>query len=77
MTEHLVTAAELARRLSISRSWVYEHADEPGAIRLGHGRKAPVSFDPGRALASFERPRRAPAPSTFRRVRRLPVRELR
>jgi len=34
----LVDAAELARRLGIERSWVYSHAIELGAVRLGGGR---------------------------------------
>ena len=35
----LVDAAELARRLGIERSWVYTHAIELGAVKLGSGRK--------------------------------------
>jgi hypothetical protein len=34
----LVDAAELARRLGIERSWVYSHAIELGAVKLGGGR---------------------------------------
>lgn len=41
----LVTAGELADRLSVARSFVYEHRDELGAIRLGDGPKAPLRFD--------------------------------
>jgi hypothetical protein len=33
----LLTAAELAERLHVSREWVYRHADELGAIRLPGG----------------------------------------
>jgi len=33
----LVDAAELARRFGIERSWVYTHAIELGAIKLGNG----------------------------------------
>jgi hypothetical protein len=46
----LVDAAELARRLGTDRSWVYSHAEELGAIRLGSGPKARLRFDPETAI---------------------------
>jgi len=42
----LVDAAELARRLGIERSWVYTHAIELGAVKLGSGCKPRLRFDP-------------------------------
>jgi hypothetical protein len=42
---HLVTAAELAAWLQVEPSYVYEHADELGAMRLGTGPKARLRFD--------------------------------
>jgi len=42
----LVDAAELARRLGIERSWVYSHAIELGAVKLGSGSKPRLRFDP-------------------------------
>jgi len=42
----LVDAAELARRLGIKRSWVYSHAIELGAVKLGDGAKPRLRFDP-------------------------------
>ena len=42
----LVDAAELARRFGIERSWVYSHAIELGAIKLGDGSKPRLRFDP-------------------------------
>ena len=42
----LVDAAELARRFGIDRSWVYSHAIELGAVRLGGGTKPRLRFDP-------------------------------
>jgi hypothetical protein len=75
----LVDTAEIARRFAVSRDFVYEHADDLGAVRLGNGPKARLRFDPakvGRALRkppekTFPQPRR-------RRTRRssslLPVR---
>lgn len=42
----LVDAAELARRFGIERSWVYSHAIELGAVKLGTGTKPRLRFDP-------------------------------
>ena len=42
----LVDAAELARRFGIERSWVYTHAIELGAVKLGNGSKPRLRFDP-------------------------------
>jgi len=33
--DRLLTVDELAARLQVKRSWVYTHADELGAYRLG------------------------------------------
>ena len=45
--QSLVTAAEVAKRFGVSRSWVYENADGArGAVRLGTGSKARLRFDP-------------------------------
>ncbi len=41
----LVDAIALARLLGVSRAYVYEHADELGALRLGGGPKARLRFD--------------------------------
>jgi hypothetical protein len=38
----LLTVAETADVLRVGRSWVYEHATELGAIKLGRGRTAPL-----------------------------------
>ena len=42
----LVDAVELARRFGIERSWVYTHAIELGAVKLGDGPKPRLRFDP-------------------------------
>ena len=42
-------AQEVARRLGVSREWVYEHAQELGATRLGSGRRPRLRF-PERSL---------------------------
>jgi hypothetical protein len=42
----LVTAAQVADRWSIDRAWVYAHADDLGAHRLGTGTRPRLRFDP-------------------------------
>jgi hypothetical protein len=49
----LVDAATLARILNVERDWVYAHARELGAVRLGDGPKARLRFDPARARAAL------------------------
>jgi excisionase family DNA binding protein len=38
----LLTVAEVAEILRVARSWVYEHAGELGAVKLGTGQTAPL-----------------------------------
>ncbi len=45
-SRELVDAAELARRFGIERTWVYSHAIELGAVKLGSGAKPRLRFDP-------------------------------
>jgi hypothetical protein len=45
LTPRLLTPSEVADRFAVSRTWVYEHADELGATRLGDGPKARLRFD--------------------------------
>jgi hypothetical protein len=59
--EELLDAAQVAERFGVSRSFVYEHAAELGAIRLGalgEGRRPRLRFD---AAAAAERLRHLPA----------------
>jgi DNA-binding GntR family transcriptional regulator len=42
----LVDANEIARRFGVSRAFIYEHAEELGALRLGPGPGARLRFDP-------------------------------
>jgi hypothetical protein len=42
----LIDVAEVARRFSVSRDYVYAHAYELGVIRLGNGSRARLRFDP-------------------------------
>lgn len=40
----LLTAAQLAARLGVSRDHVYAHAEQYGAIRLGDGKRGRLRF---------------------------------
>ena len=51
----LVDAATVARLLGISRSTVYEHAAEFGAVQLGNGKRAALRFDVEQARAAWTR----------------------
>jgi hypothetical protein len=58
----LLDAQSLARRLGVSREWVYDHAVDLGALRLGAGRRPRLRFDPSVVLAALEAGLGAPAP---------------
>ena len=51
----LLRAEEVAERLGVERSWVYEHARELGARRLGDGSKPRLRFAWADVLAAFPR----------------------
>ncbi|MGH2904135.1 MAG: hypothetical protein ACRDK7_11215 [Solirubrobacteraceae bacterium] len=62
--DQLLTAWQLAKRLGLTRAWVYEHANELGAIPIGDGPKPRLRFDPEvakQALQARNR-RREPEP---------------
>jgi hypothetical protein len=50
----LVDARQLARDLGVSLDYVYAHACELGAMRLGSGPKARIRFDLDRARQALE-----------------------
>jgi hypothetical protein len=62
--EPLVDAAEIARLHGKTRSWVYEHAGELGAVRLGSGPRPRLGFSPARVAERLELVDR-PAPVTL------------
>jgi hypothetical protein len=64
-----VDAEQLAGRLGVDRRWVYSHAAQLGAIRLGggHGR---LRFDVARVTQLLAVERRDPIPATGVRPRR-------
>jgi hypothetical protein len=74
--EALIDAREIARLTGRTRAWVYSHAGELGAVRLGSGPRPRLGFVPERVLAvldSHGNPSRslpAPAPSRPRRRQR-------
>jgi hypothetical protein len=56
----LLTVAETAELLRVGRSWVYEHAAELGAVKLGTGQTAPLRIprDGVRRIVGMPSPRR-------------------
>jgi hypothetical protein len=67
-----VDAAELARALSVEREWVYAHAAQLGAIRLGGpGGRLRFDLELVRRVLTDEEPRSAPTGARVRRRRGL------
>ncbi len=63
--EPLVDAAEIARLHGKTRTWVYEHAGELGAVRLGSGPRPRLAFSPARVaeqLETVDKPATTPLP---------------
>ncbi len=60
----LLDAAQLARHLGVTRTWVYEHAHQLGAIRLGTGTKARLRFDLDTATTAIKHLHERPPGST-------------
>jgi hypothetical protein len=50
----LIDATAVARMLGVTRGWVYEHATELGAVRLGAGTRPRLRFDPLRVSQALE-----------------------
>lgn len=67
-----VDAAALARMLGVKRSWVYQHARELGAVRLG-GPQGRLRFD---LVTLDERLSRLPGDAAPAAARRAPRRRL-
>jgi hypothetical protein len=45
LTPRFLTPVQVAERFAVSRKWVYDHAEELGATRLGQGPRARLRFD--------------------------------
>lgn len=71
-----LTVSQVAARYCMSRSWVYAHQRELGAIRLGRGPRARLRFDPkvvAEAITAFDESQRAlKPPVAATRTRRGP-----
>jgi hypothetical protein len=67
----LLTVAETAEVLRVGRSWVYEHAAELGAVKLGTGQTAPLRIprDGLERIVGMSSPRRERRSVTARRAR--------
>ena len=69
-----LTVSQVAARYRVSRSWVYAHQRELGAMRLGDGPRARLRFDPkvvADAIAAFDQTQKpAEPPATNQRPRR-------
>ena len=71
--EPLVDAVEIARLHGKTRSWVYEHAGELGAVRRGSGPRPRLAFSPTRVaerLEKVDKPAAATLPEAPERRRR-------
>jgi hypothetical protein len=51
----LIDATEVARRFGVDRGWVYAHARDLGAVRLGDGRRPRLRFDPSTVATALTR----------------------
>jgi hypothetical protein len=58
----LLSAAEVSEWWGVRRSWVYQHASELGAIRIGDGERPRLRFDPDKVAQHLNQP--APSPPT-------------
>lgn len=56
----LLSAAQVSAWWGVDRGWVYQHADQLGAIRLGAGRRPRLRFDPDRVRHAMGQPDRSP-----------------
>ncbi len=69
-----MTAKELAQHLKLNPAWVYEHAQELGAIRTGTGPKARIRFNPHTATQALKQHQRQPAQTPAAPSRRTSTR---
>jgi hypothetical protein len=56
--QDLMDAGQLAKHLGLTRTWVYEHANQLGAIQLGDGPRPRLRFDPTLAQEALRARRR-------------------
>jgi len=64
----MITAAEVSARWGVARRWVYDHASELGACRLGSGSRPRLRFDPVEVAERLGAPRGGPVRADGRRL---------
>jgi hypothetical protein len=64
----MISAAEVSARWGVARRWVYNHASELGACRLGCGSRPRLRFDPAEVAERLGAPERGPARADGRRL---------
>jgi predicted DNA-binding transcriptional regulator AlpA len=69
----ILKVAEVAHLLGRSAAWVYEHAAELGAIRMGSGPRARIGFDVA-TIEQWKRDHQIPAQQSRGPARRRPRR---
>jgi hypothetical protein len=53
-----LNATEVAQQLKVTREWVYEHASDLGAVRIGDGPRPRLRFPPNTVSLDTKPPRR-------------------
>jgi hypothetical protein len=66
--EKKISAAKVSELWGVSRRWVYDHAQELGALRLGSGPRPRLRFDPDEVAERLGVPRRPPGSGDRRRL---------
>ena len=64
----MISAAEVSARWGVARRWVYNHASELGACRLGSGPRPRLRFDPVEIAERLGAPARGPARADGQRL---------
>jgi hypothetical protein len=64
----MISAAKVSELWGVSRRWVYDHAEELGALRLGSGPRPRLRFDPEEVAERLGVPRRSLGSGDRRRL---------
>ena len=70
VTPRMLTAQEVAAQYGLTRAWVYQHAVDLGATRIGGGRRPRLRFDATEVARRLSPP---PPTPVKRRRRRAPA----
>lgn len=60
----LMDAEQLAKHLGLTRAWIYEHAQDLGAIQVGNGPRPRLRFDPALAREALHARQRREEPTS-------------